>query len=447
MRNRSVIGILALATLCLTPISQAAVKAGGSCAKQGVTSSTATTKFTCIKSGKKLVWNKGVPIAKATPQASPNSNISPTPAATLKPATNNTAPCKLPVADGRGDVSIGGWPRISDRMRTVGTLNVQVIMVDFPDAVATMSPQTAFGMISGATETFKEVSYGLMNYNLIPNYKWYRMKSKSTTYAPLNKSFDSHRAYIAEALAMADPEIDFSTTDAFVILANPDSTGIGDSGPGFASVFGRGFTLDGRYIANGATSSHDLNFWKSLWLNHEVTHTMGLVDVYAATPGGGNDYWDWHRYTGQFSYMGWSSFEANSPGLFAFERWNLGWLDDAQIICSADTTMQALTPIETIGGVKALMIPLSRTKVIVVESRRALGIDKNTKKEGALVYVVDSSKQSGMGPVQVHPINLSKDPTYLYATRALGESVSVEGYTITVTAADSSGDTVTIKRG
>ena len=93
------------------------------------------------------------------------------------------------------------------------------------------------------------------------------------------------------------------------------------------------------------------------------------------------------------------------------------------------------------------MLPLSSTKVIVVESRRALGIDKNTKKEGALVYVVDSSKQSGMGPVQVHPIDLAKDPTYLYATRGLGESVSVEGYTITVTAADSSGDTVTIKRG
>jgi M6 family metalloprotease-like protein len=320
-------------------------------------------------------------------------------------------------------------------------------MVDFPDAVAKMTPQDAFAMISGATATYSELSYSRMNYNLIPNFKWYRMKSKSNTYAPLNKSFDSHRAYIAEALAMADPDVDFSNTDAFVILANPDSTGIGDSGPAFASVFGHGFTLDGKYIANGATSSNDLNYWKSIWLNHEVTHTMGLVDVYAATPGGGSDYWDWHRYTGQFSLMGWSSFEANAPGLFAYERWYLGWLDDSQIICSATDTTQLITPVESSGGVKALMIPLSRTKEIVIESRRPIGLDKNLKKSGAVIYLVDSTKQSGMGPVQIYPIDLKNDPTYLNAPRTMGESITLEGYTISVTASDSSGDTVSVKRG
>ena len=449
MRNRSVIFTLALATLCLTPISQAAVKAGSPCTKLGATSSTATTKFTCVKSGKKLIWNKGVAISKPVAQSSsePNSSASPSPVATAKPVVDVTAPCKLPIADGRGDVSIGGWPRISDRMRATGTVNVQVIMVDFPDAVATMSPQNAFAMISGASDTFKEMSYGRMNYTLIPNYKWYRMKSASKTYAPLNKSFDSHRAYIAEALAMADPDIDFSNTDAFVILANPDSTGIGDSGPAFSSIFGRGFTLDGKYIANGVTSSHDLNGWKSIWLNHETTHTMGLVDLYAATPGAGNDYWDWHRYVGQFSYMGFSSFESNAPSLTAYERWYLGWLDDSQISCSLSDMTQTLTAVENSGGTKAVMIPLSQTREIVIESRRPVGIDKNMKKSGALVYLVDSTKQSGMGPVQVYPIDLKNDPLYLKAPRAVGESVTVEGFTITVTASDSSGDTISVKRG
>jgi M6 family metalloprotease-like protein len=447
MRSRVLLISSVLALALIAPVSEAAVKAGSKCTKLGAISSTATTKFTCIKSGKKLVWNKGVAIAKPAAAPTPSATPSPTPSATVKPVTDSTAACKLPIADGRGDVSIGGWPRITDRMRTTGTINVQVIMVDFPDAVAKMTPQDAFAMISGATATYSELSYGRMNYNLIPNYKWYRMKSNSTTYAPLNKSFETHRAYIAEALAMADPDIDFSNTDAFVILANPDSTGIGDSGPAFASVFGHGFTLDGKYIANGATSSHDLNFWKSIWLNHEVTHTMGLVDVYAATPGGGSDYWDWHRYTGQFSLMGWSSFEANAPGLFAYERWYLGWLDDSQIICSATDTTQLITPVESSGGVKALMIPLSRTKEIVIESRRPIGLDKNLKKSGAVIYLVDSTKQSGMGPVQIYPIDLKNDPTYLNAPRTVGESITLEGYTITVIASDSSGDTVSIKRG
>jgi hypothetical protein len=41
------------------------------------------------------------------------------------------------------------------------------------------------------------------------------------------------------------------------------------------------------------------------------------------TPGGGKDYWVHHRYVGQFSYMGYSSFESNAPSLLAYERWNL----------------------------------------------------------------------------------------------------------------------------
>ena len=451
MRNRSLFFAVAAFSLALTPTSQAAVKAGASCPKVGATSLTATMKFTCIKSGKKLVWNKGVVTTQPVPQPStseaPTRTPSPSPSQTVSPVVDKTASCKLPIADGRGDVSIGGWPRISDRMRTTGTVNVQVIMVDFPDAPAKMTPQAAFAMISGASATFSELSYGKMNYNLIPNYKWYRIKSNSTNYAPLNKSFQSHRAYIAEALEMADPDIDFSNTDAFVILANPDSTGIGDSGPGFASIFGRGFTLDGKYIANGATSSHDLNFWKSIWLNHEVTHTMGLVDLYAATRGGGSDYWDGHRYVGQFSLMGWSSFDANAPGLLAYERWYLDWLDDAQIECSTKDTTQLITPVESTGGVKALMIPLMGTKAIVIESRRPIGLDKKLKKSGALIYLVDSTKQSGMGPVQVYPIDLKNDPTYLNSPRTVGESITLEGYTISVTASDSSGDTVSIKRG
>jgi nucleotide-binding universal stress UspA family protein len=95
---------------------------------------------------------------------------------------------------------------------------------------------------------------------------------------------------------------------------------------------------------------------------------------------------------------------------------------------------------------KAIIIPISRTKALVVESRRALGIDKALAKSGALVYLVDSSLQSGKGPVQVYPSDLKNDPRYLLAPRAAGESVVVEGITIKVTQSDSSGDTVEITK-
>ena len=415
-----------------------AATAGGKCSKVGQTQKTKGVIYICQKTGSKLAW------AKST--ASTGSGAG---SVTTSPATSSTSitECKLPVADGRGDVSIGGWPRITERSKTTGTVNATVIMVDFSDAPATMTPQAAFAKISGATATFSEVSYGQLNYAFNPQYKWYRMSKPSTQYAPLTQSFLTHRAYIAEAAALANSEVDFSSTDSIVILSNPDARGLGMAGPAFSAVKGNGITLDGKYISNGATSAYDLNYWKSIWLNHEITHTMGLVDVYAATRENSANNYDGHRYVGEFSYMGFSSFEGNAPGLFAFERWNLGWLEDSQIVCSsAKEISQLITPVQSAGGIKAVIVPLSRTKALVVESRRAIGLDSKIAKTGALVYIVDSSLQSGYGPVKIYPSSVSTDPRYLQAPRAVGESVTVEGITVSVTSATSAGDTVSIKR-
>lgn len=55
-----------LASLITMPSAHSAVKAGDSCKKVGVTSTANGKKYTCIKSGKKLVWNKGVTVVIAT---------------------------------------------------------------------------------------------------------------------------------------------------------------------------------------------------------------------------------------------------------------------------------------------------------------------------------------------------------------------------------------------
>ena len=59
------LSILSLLVL-LTPIpASAAVKAGATCAKVGFQSIVGNKTFTCVKSGKKLVWNKGISKNKA----------------------------------------------------------------------------------------------------------------------------------------------------------------------------------------------------------------------------------------------------------------------------------------------------------------------------------------------------------------------------------------------
>jgi len=352
------------------------------------------------------------------------------------------APCKLPIADGRGDVAIGGWPRATERLRATGEVVATVIMVDFPDAPATISPEDAFAKLAPSAGIFDEVSYGRLEYRLEPVMTWYRMSQPSTAYAPLTSSFERHRDYVAEAVALADADVDFSSTESLIVLANPDAEGLGEAGPAFTPISAdEGIAVDGTVLMNGATSAHDLNHWGAIWLNHEVTHTLGLPDLYAfegpeAFP-----------YTGEFSYMGLSSLDSNAPGLLAWERWVLGWIDDAQVTCLAAPPASAvpavLSPIGRAGGSKAVVVALGPTRALVAEARAATGLDAGIRKEGVLVYTVDSSVESGFGPVRVFPAD-PEDPaagftTYFEAPRAAGESVEVDGVRVTVVSRDGEG--------
>ena len=129
-----------------------------------------------------------------------------------------TADCKLPVADGRGDVSIGGWPRIDERLKSTGDVTATVVMVDFPDAPASMTPTDAFARISPSADVFKEMSYGKLNYTFKPQLKWYRMSKNSSDYVAGGWTFIKHRDYITEAAKLADADIVFSLFYSFFIL-------------------------------------------------------------------------------------------------------------------------------------------------------------------------------------------------------------------------------------
>ena len=63
MKRISIVVITSLAFSLLTNTSSiAAVKAGGSCSKLGSTTTTSGYQYSCIKSGKKLIWNTGTKV-------------------------------------------------------------------------------------------------------------------------------------------------------------------------------------------------------------------------------------------------------------------------------------------------------------------------------------------------------------------------------------------------
>lgn len=88
--------VTALAMLSGFDLAMAApqAKSGAKCSKAGLTQTVSDKKFTCVKKGSKLIWNKGVGIKSAsTPQPTASAEptpveTSPTPAASQSPTVS-----------------------------------------------------------------------------------------------------------------------------------------------------------------------------------------------------------------------------------------------------------------------------------------------------------------------------------------------------------------------
>jgi hypothetical protein len=111
-----------------------------------------------------------------------------------------------------------------------------------------------------------------------------------------------------------------------------------------------------------------------------------------------------------------------------------------------------LTAVERRRGIKAVVVRLSPTRALVMESRRALRNDAVTSdtrvppEEGVLVYVVDTAIDTLHGPIRV----LARDRESGRGDKSRaplgpGESLTYAGITVTVVSAQAIHDTVTVE--
>jgi M6 family metalloprotease-like protein len=347
------------------------------------------------------------------------------------------AACRLPR---RFNGAALGFPRAVNRLPTVGTVRATVLFTDFSDAVASRTPQNAFALISPIAENYyRAVSYGKMNLILEPSYVWLRMSKPSTGYGWDGLTFAAQKAYIQEAIALAGSSVNYSASDAIVVISNPDAGAL-SNGPAFVPNPGDGVTAGGRLIESAATSGRDLLAWGAYWLNHEMGHTMGLADLYSYSGTVAAQ----HHFVGVYSMMGLIAGPARE--YFAWERWNLGWLADDQVTCAQPgVTTATLTPVERVSGLKMVVVPVGPTTAVVVESRRIEGYDGNGFTPGILVYYIDTSIASGAGELKVLPIN-DADTRKLSAPLGIGQSLTFGDVTVTFVSQDSAGDHVRVTR-
>ncbi len=94
MKKKSFVILIALAFVgsSLSIPASAAIKTGATCKTKGQVKTASGYTYTCSKSGKKLVWSKGVAAVKPAPVATPTPSATPTPTPSAIPAPTNLTP-------------------------------------------------------------------------------------------------------------------------------------------------------------------------------------------------------------------------------------------------------------------------------------------------------------------------------------------------------------------
>ncbi|MFE3885618.1 M6 family metalloprotease domain-containing protein [Streptomyces lydicus] len=349
----------------------------------------------------------------------------------------------------------GAYPR-PDR-----PLNAVMIFLSFPDARPSAAPQELSRAYFPATsDFFDRASYG--KFRLRPHIQrhWVRMPRSSVSYG-IRRDWDAARrsGYLRDAVAAADPSVDFGRYDVVYFVADPDAPGV-DSDATKVVNLEQPMRADDRDLRRFVTvfeqSPPDRNV-----LAHETGHVFDLPDLYHRPQSGKGD---WDTYVGDWDLMG-SQFGL-APDPFAWHKWKLGWIADSQVDC-VDLTSPAPHSLRTLSAPeeprsqrrpRLLVVRTGPDSALAIEARGAMGNDRSLCTEGVLVYRVRSETPSGSGPVQVldgHPGTSACGGTSVYppladAPLGVGESMddARDGVRIQVTGRTSDGDwAVKVGRG
>ena len=412
--------------------------------------------------------NDSSTVGEAAPTAAPETNTeladtsttAEEPTATPVPvvSTGDIATCKLPARaiDDPYQYQRLGVPRSSGFVPSTGTVEVAVLFFDYSDARASSSPEQALGVLSpfALSQFIRDISYGQAELVIKPYATWLNLNQPASHYKDIlwaeGRSEVVERDLLQEVVNLADSNVDFSNTDILFVIANPDASddfegpwlfGTADDALGFQADGNtiRGGVLFGSDAVNPDRAAYYRNFGAGRGIMQLMTlQALGYSSAYSSDPVQRTSS------VGSFSVNGSTADEAHAPGPFAFERWQLGWLQDGQIVCQTGSEQTTdLSAIENAGGTKAVIVPLGNSSALVVESRRAVGTDQELIKEGALVYTVDTSLAPGDAPIRVLPMpdnDLYRDQSPL----AQGESITHCNITITNVAAGPDGDSVKV---
>jgi M6 family metalloprotease-like protein len=427
--------LLILLLAGVAPHSFAATKAGGACPKVGSTSIVGSKKFTCIKSGKKLVWNKGTQVAKPIQSQSAQTpepeKQAPLPTYSALDSFASIETCKLVNENAARSGESLAFPRPSFSIPTVGTHKTLVFFVDFPDVPFQEKQISEWkqNQIPAFQKYLASMSYGKLEYKVDVHESVFHITKSSLSYN-LDTAHDAPRkpnadmgGLVRDSIAVADPVIDFSQYEFFNIVM-PSTTNIGTEG---TTGMDPNQLLDGKSFSRltiGPIREYVDNPQKKVWFLHEVGHTMGLL--HAFNPQNGMPVW---------GVM--SNGTSSEPEFVAWERFILGWIQDSQNRCIDSTKPQkyvlSIAPLSSKSDAnKMVTVKLNDHKVIVAEYRTMNPLSRiNKAQEGVFIYSVDTNARPNAGAMAALVPGSAKNPLP-YGTLQKDEQVSSANVTIKV---------------
>jgi len=344
-----------------------------------------------------------------------------------------------------------GFPKVAQRLTSAGRIKALIVPIDFSDVQGKDNTVAYFSTIATNVRDFYfKQSYGAVAFDFDIVSNWVRAPFTSTKFGTGGSvGAGDPNGYLNAIISLTDGAIDYSGYDAVYYLV-PKEMPMANMGWGPAITYPH-YTSNG-VIMNGATGGADMYYtenngivggtWK--WMAHETGHAFGLYDEDLNHASQSLGYWN-------IMAMSWSN---NSIELGAWDRYLQGWLPQSQVNCSemasitSEGTTTKISPIvRQDKEIKTIMVPLTASKILVIESRKSESLDKiAANREGVLIYTVDMTKgQLGGGYVIQKRIG-STDKNFEDAALRTGDSITVEGVKITVMALDTTGDTVKISK-
>ena len=450
-KGRLAIAIAVLLTLA-GPVQAATPKAGAKCTKVGSTATASGKKFTCVKSGTKLVWNKGVAVKAAVkPQApatvppivsppQPEQKVEVKNTFALDPRITQSADlttvdvCKTsdqtPDRDPKGIASNrNGFPRPAETVYGKKSARILVIPMAFNDLPfrAEKNPirpsaksdlEALQEVIPYVKDSFKKVSAGRfeIEIDVLPQSEWWVFNQNN----PLLSGWGINNfPKVMDLVEKQKSSFKFDIYDTYVFI-----TGTGTPGqPGLGS----GQAAFRESNKNGKNGSFNAVLMAGIWTDsgiwvHELGHALyAFEDLYlfdqTLDPGKALNLeapnkWDFMANANLLQLLGWN-------------KLLMGWLEDSEVRCLSDqkASIHYLSSVDTSKESKLLTINLAPGVTLAGEARIA-----SSTESGLLLSFINTNTNHGQGPVLAQKFLMTK-----------GDSKSLLGWRISVLESDADG--------